>query len=88
MLTGLTAGVPLVCIPQGRDQHDVAARVAATGTGIVVSADDVGEQLLDGVRTVLGDPRFRAAAVQMSGAIAEHLGVEQALEVIDRAARM
>ena len=86
VLTSLTAGVPLVCIPQGRDQHDVASRVAATSTGIVVNADDVTEHLLDGVRSVLGDPRFRAAATQMSAAIAEHRGVEQALEVIDRTA--
>ena len=83
VLTSLTAGVPLVCIPQGRDQHDVASRVAATGTGIVVDADNVSEQLLDGVRIVLDDPRFRAAARQMSAAIAAHRGVEQALEVID-----
>jgi UDP:flavonoid glycosyltransferase YjiC (YdhE family) len=88
VLTSLTAGVPLVCIPQGRDQYDVASRVAATSTGIVVNADDVGEQLLDGVRNVLGDPRFRAAATQMRAAIAEHRGVEQALDVIDRAARI
>jgi UDP:flavonoid glycosyltransferase YjiC (YdhE family) len=72
VLTSLTAGVPLVCIPQGRDQHDVAGRVAATGTGVV--------------RRVLDDPHYRAAAMQMSVAIAEHRGVEQALEVIDRAA--
>ena len=29
----LTAGVPLVCIPQGRDQSDNAERVAASGVG-------------------------------------------------------
>ncbi len=48
-----------------------------------MDADNVGEQLLDGVRIVLDDPRFRAAARQMSAAIAAHRGVEQALEVID-----
>ena len=32
----LTAGVPLVCIPQGRDQYHNAARVAATGVGRTV----------------------------------------------------
>src|ERR1700730_4520662 len=30
----LTAGVPLVCIPMGRDQHDVAARVVYHGAGV------------------------------------------------------
>ena len=30
----LTAGVPLLCIPQGRDQSDNAERVAASGSGV------------------------------------------------------
>lgn len=34
----LTASVPLVCIPQGRDQPDNAKRVAASGAGRVVVA--------------------------------------------------
>ena len=33
----LTAGVPLVCIPQGRDQSDNAERVAASGVGRAVA---------------------------------------------------
>ena len=35
----LTAGVPLVCIPQGRDQPDNAERVAASGVGRIVATD-------------------------------------------------
>jgi UDP:flavonoid glycosyltransferase YjiC (YdhE family) len=75
-----------VCVPQGRDQHDVSARVAATNTGVVLSTDEIETRLLDSVRKVIDDPRYRAAAQQMRDAIAAHRGVEQAVEIVERAA--
>lgn len=33
VMAALTHGVPLVCVPMGRDQHDNAARVVAVGAG-------------------------------------------------------
>jgi UDP:flavonoid glycosyltransferase YjiC (YdhE family) len=86
VISALTAGVPLVCVPQGRDQHDVSARVAATNTGVVLSTDEIETRLLDSVRKVIDDPRYRAAAQQMRDAIAAHRGVEQAVEIVERAA--
>ena len=32
-MKGLVAGVPIVCMPTGRDQPDNAARLAARGAG-------------------------------------------------------
>jgi UDP:flavonoid glycosyltransferase YjiC (YdhE family) len=55
----LAAGVPLVCIPQGRDQGDNAERVAAVGAGLTTNIDGV----RSAVRRVLDEPAFRAAAV-------------------------
>src|SRR4029077_3986390 len=54
----LAAGVPMVCVPQGRDQGGNAERVAAIGAGVVASAGDVG----DAVRALLADCSYRAAA--------------------------
>src|SRR5262245_14457622 len=36
VMTALAHGVPLLCMPMGRDQHDNAARVAACGAGCVL----------------------------------------------------
>jgi UDP:flavonoid glycosyltransferase YjiC (YdhE family) len=56
--TALAYGVPLVCVPQGRDQGFNAARAAARGVGLTSDVDDLGIA----VRTVLGDPSYAAAA--------------------------
>ena len=39
IMASLTAGIPILCIPQGRDQPLNAARVAACGVGRVAPAD-------------------------------------------------
>ncbi|HVM14433.1 MAG TPA: nucleotide disphospho-sugar-binding domain-containing protein, partial [Egibacteraceae bacterium] len=38
-IKALAAGVPLVCLPMGRDQFDVAARVTHAGAGIRLDAE-------------------------------------------------
>jgi UDP:flavonoid glycosyltransferase YjiC (YdhE family) len=86
VLSALTAGVPLVCVPQGRDQHDVSARVAATNTGVVLSTDEIETRLVDALTEVIEDPRYRAAAQEMRTSIGSHRGVEQAIEIVESAA--
>lgn len=56
--TGLAYGVPLVCLPQGRDQGHNAERVAATGVGIDTDVAGV----TDALDAVLTDPSYAAAA--------------------------
>jgi UDP:flavonoid glycosyltransferase YjiC (YdhE family) len=68
VLAAAAAGVPMVLIPQGADQHLVAERAAAAGLGIVVQQP---EAVPDAVRTVLQQPEFRDAARRVRGAIAE-----------------
>ncbi|HEX8104429.1 MAG TPA: glycosyltransferase, partial [Solirubrobacteraceae bacterium] len=53
----LSAGLPLVCVPLGRDQHDVTARVVTAGAGVEVKASAAPERIARGVRAVLEDPR-------------------------------
>jgi UDP:flavonoid glycosyltransferase YjiC (YdhE family) len=38
-MAALAHGVPLLCMPMGREQHDNAARVASMGMGVVLSVD-------------------------------------------------
>jgi UDP:flavonoid glycosyltransferase YjiC (YdhE family) len=69
VLAAVTAGVPLVCVPMGRDQPAVAARVTHHGLGVAVDPDADATALRDAVRRVLGDPACRAAATRMVRAI-------------------
>jgi UDP:flavonoid glycosyltransferase YjiC (YdhE family) len=66
----LTAGVPLVCVPQGRDQPDNAKRVAASGAGRVVAADAPSADIATAVRELLADPAALREARRFAGVIA------------------
>jgi UDP:flavonoid glycosyltransferase YjiC (YdhE family) len=57
----LLAGVPVVVVPGGGDQWEVANRVARQGSGVIVRPATV-EALRAAVVRVLGDRRFAAAA--------------------------
>ena len=52
----LAAGVPLVCIPQGRDQPDNAKRVVASGVGRAVDKNAPPTEIAAAIEGVLTDP--------------------------------
>ena len=54
----LAAGIPMVCVPQGRDQGGNADRVAAIGAGVVAQPGEVA----DAVGTLLADKGYSAVA--------------------------
>ena len=69
-LKALAHGVPLVCIPMGRDQHDTAARVTASGAGIRLKPTATSAQIREAIRTVLAGP-YRKAAEKLAAEMAE-----------------
>jgi MGT family glycosyltransferase len=69
-LKALAAGVPLVCMPMGRDQKDNTVRVLRLCAGIRVDKKAPPERIADAVRTVLGEPAYRAAARRFADTLA------------------
>jgi hypothetical protein len=69
-LKALAAGVPLVCIPMGRDQNDTAARVTALGAGVRLKPSATPTQIRHAIRAVLEGP-YRKAAEKLAAAIAQ-----------------
>jgi MGT family glycosyltransferase len=69
VVRALAAGVPMVIMPQGRDQADNAARVTARGAGVTLKSTAASEKVADAVRLVLDDPSFREAAEQLGQTI-------------------
>lgn len=63
LVKALRAGVPLVVVPGGGDQWEMANRVARQGSGVIVRPSTV-DALRSAVELVLGDPRYAAAAVR------------------------
>lgn len=84
-LKSLAAGVPIVCVPMGRDQLDVAARVAASGAGVRVRGGR-SSAITAATRRVLEDPAFRTAARRMADAIAGEAEPDLAADEIEQLA--
>nr|WP_206037578.1 nucleotide disphospho-sugar-binding domain-containing protein [Rhodococcus sp. HNM0569] len=65
----LLHGVPVVAVPGGGDQWELANRAARQGSAVVVRPATP-DALRDAVETVLGDPRFRDAAQRAAASAA------------------
>ena len=66
VLKSLAAGVPLVCVPQGRDQKDNAARVVRLGAGVRVGKRASAAVIAAAVSEVLNHDHYRRAAVRFA----------------------
>jgi MGT family glycosyltransferase len=58
----LSHGIPLVCIPLGRDQHHNAERVAAVGAGVALPTDAPASEIRSALERVLAERSFAESA--------------------------
>ncbi|WP_407525980.1 glycosyltransferase [Methylobacterium oryzisoli] len=65
----LVHGLPLLVLPNGRDQGDNAARVVAKGAGLRLPPDAPEPEIAAAVTRLLTEPGFRAAARRLGAAI-------------------
>jgi MGT family glycosyltransferase len=83
VMAALAHGVPLLCLPMGREQHDNAARVAACGAGLVLPPDADVDEISQTVRAMLAAPEYRTAARHMAATIARRDGRELAVDALE-----
>jgi len=69
-LRPLMAGLPLVCLPLGRDQADNAARVTQQGAGVRLAPDASAGDIAQAIHKVLTDPRYGCRARAFGARIA------------------
>ena len=74
VMTALSHGVPLVCVPMGRDQFFNARRVAQLGAGRILAVDADAESIRSAVVGVLADLGLRDGAKRMANVIAGYAG--------------
>ena len=82
----LGAGVPMVAMPLGRDQLDIAARAAYTGAALKISPKAKPGKIADAVRTVLGDASYREAARRAARTIAAERERDAAADALEQLA--
>jgi MGT family glycosyltransferase len=82
-MRGLVAGVPLVCLPMGRDQNDIAARVVHHGAGARLSPEASATKIRRTIRKVLEEPSYRGNAQRLGEAIKSRQGCVDAVECLE-----
>lgn len=84
-LESLSNGVPMVAIPIANDQPGVAARIAWTGTGEVVSLKHLSVSKLRGaIERVLAEDSYKKNALILQKAIEQAGGVKRAADIIEQ----
>jgi len=87
VISALAHGVPLVCVPFGRDQRDIAIRAVATGAAVTLRPTALtARKLSRAIEHVLERPHYREAARGMQASLATEEGVGHAAEEIAVAA--
>ena len=79
-MKALTAGVPIVCIPMGRDQNDTAARVTHHGAGVRLSPKASTDKIRKAISEVLDHDRYRSNAVRLASSIQHERG---SIDIVD-----
>jgi UDP:flavonoid glycosyltransferase YjiC (YdhE family) len=71
VMRALANGVPLLCLPMGRDQDDNAARVFARGVGLRLRPSSGPSRIAAAVWRLLDEPAFRTRAGELGKVIRE-----------------
>lgn len=92
IMRALAHGLPLICVPMGRDQKDNAAKVACHGCGIKAGPGSGSGTIRKAVERILGEPGFRRNAQRLGAeirAVAEKdLAVAALEDLLERRAVM
>ena len=70
VLKALAAGVPLVCMPMGRDQRDNTVRVLQLGAGVRISKSSPPGRIAVAISEILENPRYASAARRFADVLA------------------
>ncbi len=83
VMRALAHGLPLVCLPMGRDQDDNAARIVAYGAGLRLKRSAKPRQIAQAVQQVLGEQGFRQHAQRLGQLIAQDVTANQAIQELE-----
>ena len=86
VIRALAAGVPLVCMPMGRDQNDNAARVVFHGVGTRLKPASAPKKIAAAVRAILDDPGYRQRAKTLGERISQDARDSRAVRELETVA--
>jgi len=80
------AGKPTLCLPNGRDQDDNAARVQALGLGRALSPAAAPAEIAAAIMDMLGDGALRQASRSFAAGVSRFGELAQAADLVEQAA--
>lgn len=83
VMTALAGGVPLLCMPMGRDQPWNADRVVCLGAGRQLSTEADDESIAAAVMDLIENPSFRKAAGLLAKEIADYGNGTEAIDELE-----
>lgn len=83
VMRALSYGLPLVCLPMGRDQIDNAALVAHHGAGLKLSSKAGSRHIRKAITQVLGEPAFAMNAQSLQKSILADAKAELAVSELE-----
>jgi MGT family glycosyltransferase len=86
VVRALAHGVPLVCVPMGRDQNDTAARVVYHGAGVRLKTSASVEHFAGEVQRVLATRSFSSSAERLGEAIRSDAANSTTIEELEQLA--
>lgn len=84
VMKALSFGVPMVCLPMGRDQNDNAALVQHHGAGLKLSRSASAKRIFQALQRVLTDEHFRDNALRLQIAVQEEARSSLAQESLEQ----
>jgi UDP:flavonoid glycosyltransferase YjiC (YdhE family) len=84
---GLEYGVPLLCIPLGRDQPLVAEKVVDLGLGALVTPDASVGEIQEAIERLVTDRGAQQRAQAFAQQLRTHDGIERAIEIAETSAK-
>lgn len=87
VVRSLARGVPLLCLPMGRDQADNAVRVQTRGAGISLSCQASSEVLKRALTRLLEQPSYRQCAQAMASVLARDAARSTAADELESLAQ-
>jgi MGT family glycosyltransferase len=82
-MAALGRGVPLLCLPMGRDQFFNAGQVQTLGVGRMLMADSSPREIAQAAMDILGEDHFATGAKQMAVAIGGYGGAAVAAAALE-----